>query len=66
MKYRPKASIGEFCGPCYREDGSKVEAPFKVEEVIFDDDPVIRHPYTQYICEGHFKEIMGPWAERRY
>lgn len=41
-------------------------AEHKVEEVIFDDDPVpIRHGLTRYICHQHFREIMGPAADRR-
>lgn len=35
-------------------------AEYKVEEVIFDDDPQpIRHPLTQYLCARHFKQVMG-------
>ncbi|MHC2399163.1 hypothetical protein ACVMGC_003707 [Bradyrhizobium barranii subsp. barranii] len=33
----------------------------KVEEVIFaDDSQPIRHPLTSYVCDEHFREIMGP------
>lgn len=40
-------------------------AEHKVEEVIFHDDPLPhRHPLTRYICHAHFREIMGPWADR--
>ncbi|MBO9710510.1 MAG: hypothetical protein J7521_20105 [Caulobacter sp.] len=37
----------------------------KVEEVIFDDDPIQhRHPLTRYVCAGHFAQIMGPAGAR--
>lgn len=45
-------TVGEtcFCGS---------PASHKVEEVIFHDDPYpMRHPYTSYICDDHFKEIF--------
>lgn len=36
-------------------------AEHKVEETIFDDDPIPhRHPLTRYVCHKHFCEIMGP------
>lgn len=39
-------------------------AAHKIEEVIFDDDPMQgRHPLTAYICHAHFVEIMGPMAD---
>ncbi len=39
-------------------------AEHKVEEVVFDDDPIPgRHPLTTYLCHQHFREIMGPMAE---
>lgn len=39
-------------------------AEHKVEETIFDDDPIqSRHPLTAYICHKHFREIMGPFAD---
>lgn len=45
-----------FCG---------AQAEHKVEETIFDDDPhPIRHGLTRYICHAHFREIMGPAADR--
>lgn len=41
-------------------------AEHKVEETIFFDDPVKnRHPLTRYVCHPHFREIMGPAADRR-
>lgn len=44
-----------FCG---------LPAEHKVEETIFDDDPVKhRHPLTSYICHKHFREVMGPAAD---
>ncbi len=40
-------------------------AEHKVEEVIFDDDPVqMRHPLTAYMCHQCFKDLMGPAARR--
>jgi hypothetical protein len=40
-----------FCG---------AEATHKVEETIFYDDPFPnRHPFTAYICDEHFGQIMG-------
>lgn len=41
-------------------------AEHKVEQVIFHDDPTPhRHPLTRYVCHPHFREIMGPAADRR-
>jgi hypothetical protein len=41
-------------------------AEHKVEETVFDDEPnPMRHPLTSYVCHAHFREIMGPAAERR-
>lgn len=38
----------------------------KVEETIFLDDPrQPRHPLTTYLCHEHFRQIMGPAADRR-
>ena len=51
-KFVSKCCVGErcFCGR---------QATKKVEETIFDDDPEqIRHPYTAYLCEKHFNQIM--------
>lgn len=40
-------------------------ATHKIEEVVFDDDPVPeRHPLTSYVCFEHFRQMMGPAAER--
>jgi len=48
---------GERCRIC----GSPAE--HKVEETIFDDDPMpVRHPLTAYICHTHFVTLMGPAA----
>jgi hypothetical protein len=42
-------------------------AEHKVEEVIFDDDPIqSRHPLTSYICHEHFAGVMGPAAGYDY
>lgn len=50
--YRPASSVGEFCS-CGEE------AYHKVEEVIFDDDPVpMRHPLTTYLCRACFRALM--------
>ncbi len=49
---------GERCRVC------GIPAEHKVEETIFDDDPVqARHPLTAYICHAHFVALMGPAAE---
>jgi hypothetical protein len=41
-------------------------AEHKVEETLFHDDPrKHRHPLTNYLCHEHFRQIMGPAAERR-
>lgn len=45
--------IGEKCSVCGKD------ATNKLEEVIFDDDPIsARHPLTAYVCKGHFEMIM--------
>lgn len=45
-----------FCG---------APAEHKVEETILFDDPFkARHPFTAYLCHGHFKEIMGPAVDK--
>lgn len=34
----------------------------KIREVIMHDDPnQIRHPFTQYVCEKHFDEVLRPY-----
>lgn len=39
-------------------------AKHKVEEVIFDDDPMPnRHPLTSYVCHEHFRDMMGVLAD---
>ena len=50
----PLACGGERCRICGKD------AQRKVEEHIFDDDPMpYRHPFTTYMCLEHFNEIMG-------
>jgi hypothetical protein len=59
---------------CEGERCNYHEAPFmtcaeiaehKVEEVVFDDDPIgPRHPLTAYVCHRHFRMLMGPAADR--
>jgi hypothetical protein len=45
---------GENCSMC----GEPATA--KVEETIFDDDPFQhRHNLTAYVCDQHFRQIMG-------
>jgi hypothetical protein len=40
-------------------------AEHKVEETIFFDDPLPRrNPLTSYVRHRHFREIMGPAADR--
>lgn len=44
-----------FCGEA---------AKHKVEETIFHDDPLPqRHPLTAYVCDKHFRLIMGPASD---
>lgn len=44
---------GEICTICGKP------AQRKVEEQIFEDDPMpIRHPYTAYVCLEDFNKIM--------
>ncbi len=53
---------GELCS----FEGCSAPAEHKVEETIFDDDPLPhRHELTAYICHDHFRQIMGPAADRR-
>ncbi|RYF10534.1 MAG: hypothetical protein EOO77_21325 [Oxalobacteraceae bacterium] len=52
--FKSKCCEGEVCRIC------GTAAARKVEETIFDDDPMkIRHPYTAYVCLEHFNAIMG-------
>lgn len=45
-----------FCG---------LPAEHKVGETIFMDDPMPnRHELTAYLCHEHFRQIMGPAADR--
>lgn len=47
-------------------EGCGAPAEHKVEEAIFYDDPIQhRHELTAYICHAHFRQIMGPAADRR-
>ncbi len=47
-------------------EGCSEPAEHKVEETIFHDDPIPnRHELTAYICHAHFRQIMGPAADRR-
>lgn len=42
-------------------------AVHKVEEHRFWDDPhPPRHPLTAYVCDPHFREIMGPYRRHHY
>lgn len=37
----------------------------KIEETIFWDDPdKERHPFTQYVCQVHFDEVMRPYLNK--
>ena len=48
---------------CYCGD----PASHKVEEVIFHDDPLPgRHPLTAYVCDVHFRRLMGPLKVPKY
>jgi len=58
MAFISKCCEGEkcFCGH---------PAEHKVDEIIFFDDPYpARHGLTSYICHEHFRQIMGPAADR--
>lgn len=51
---------GERCTMCNQP------AAKKVEEVIFDDDPVpVRHPWTSYLCLLCFGRVMGPCVQQQ-
>lgn len=51
--------ISKFCEG--EECWCGAPAEHKVEEVVFEDDPLPhRHPYTSYVCHRHFQWIMGP------
>jgi hypothetical protein len=53
-RFRSACCAGELCSIC------RNPAYAKVEETIFDDDPIgIRHPLTAYVCREHFRQIMG-------
>jgi hypothetical protein len=52
--FTPACAQGELCMIC------RAPAQRKVEENIFDDDPMpIRHPYTAYLCLKHFNLVMN-------
>lgn len=52
--FTPACAGGEVCRIC------GIPAQRKVEEVIFDDDPMPnRHNYSAYVCLEHFNAIMG-------
>jgi hypothetical protein len=58
--------VKPFVSECCEGERCYCGAPaeHKVEEVIFDDDPIQpRHPLTSYICHAHFREIMGRMAD---
>lgn len=45
-------------GPSWRK--CKRPATHKVEETVFHDDPdQNRHPLTAYLCEKHFRMVVG-------
>lgn len=50
-KLRSDCCIGEkcYCGK---------DADHKIEEHIFDDTQP-RHGYSRYVCDDHFKKVMG-------
>ena len=55
-----KSCYGEVCS-C----GFGLPAVKKIEEVIFEDDPLpSRHPYTQYVCQNCFEDIMRPYSKK--
>ena len=58
-----ESTRGEICGICYREDGLKVNATHKVEEVLFGDVELYGHPFTRYVCCKHFGFIFGNLAD---
>jgi hypothetical protein len=62
---RPFVSMyceGERCN----FEGCSALAEHKIEETIFDDDPLQpRHELTAYVCHSHFRQMMGPAADHR-
>lgn len=59
MPFVSKCCEGERCICCGRP------AEHKVNENIFFDDPYpARHELTAYLCHYHFRQIMGPAADR--
>ena len=60
-RFISKYCTGELCS----FEGCSAKAKHKVAETIFDDDPIqSRHELTAYICDTHFRQIMGPAADR--
>jgi 8-oxo-dGTP diphosphatase len=54
----PKCCVNEKC-----HCGKQAER--KIEEVIFDDDPLpYRHPLTQYVCLDCFHKVMTPYNQK--
>jgi len=61
---------GERCAICGRQATNKV-----AEEILYDKPPPVvgspeyywqpeRHPLTAYVCEIHFRDLLGPpWGE---
>lgn len=59
MPFVSKCCVGEKCGICGKP------AEHKLEETVFSDDPMwMRHGLTAYICHEHFRQLMGPAADR--
>ena len=54
LHWRSQSCEDEICALCGDD------AMAKVEEVVFSDDPLCRrHPLTAYLCEAHFRKLMG-------
>lgn len=61
MAFTSKVCGGEVCA--FEDCGQPAE--HKVEETIFNDDPLPdRHNLTAYVCHFHFCRIMGKAAFR--
>jgi hypothetical protein len=59
-KFVSKYCQGEKCGMCWGQEHKLVPATHKVQETLFDDDPLKeRHELTQYVCDRHFRSIFG-------
>lgn len=57
MSFVSKSCVGEFCF-CGEPATHKL-----AETIMWDDPQPSRHPLTTYICQDHFRQIMGPAAE---